>query len=123
MGWAGCYASGAEETLPFFVPSWGLPGDGQAPVKELDSWGPGKVPTSTKGPCHSTGLAQCQADRSVVHHVLSLPFPQSWGPPPRSQVVRPQLQGQGHHGPGALCAPLMLQNLGQGRPGASDLHT
>lgn len=97
MGWAGCYASGAEETLPFLVPCWGLLGDGQAPVKELDSREPGEVPISPKGSClggllHPAtplGLHNAKADRSIFHHVLSLPFPQSWGPLPRSQVVRP----------------------------------
>lgn len=24
VGWAGCHASGTEETLPFFLPGWGL---------------------------------------------------------------------------------------------------
>ena len=110
MGWAGYYASAAEEALPFFLPGWGLPGDGPAPVKELYSWGPGKMPTSFKGPCLGglsppatpLGSHNAKADRSVFHHVLSLPFPQSWSPPPRSQVVRPQLWGQGH---GATTCP------------------
>lgn len=93
----------------FFLPGWGLPGDGPAPVQELDSKGPGKLPASFKGPCLGgpsapappLGSHNATADRSVFHHVLSLPFPQCWGPPPRSQGVRPQWQGQGHHGHGA----------------------
>ena len=35
----------------FFLPGWGLLGDGPAPVQELDSKGPGKLPASFKGPC------------------------------------------------------------------------
>lgn len=120
VGWAGCYASGAEETLPSFCPQWGLLGDGQAPVKELDSWGPGTVPASPKGPClggrlHPAtplDLHNAKADTCAVHHVLSLPFSQSWGPSPRSQVVRPQLQGHGHHGPGAIMCPTYASEPG-----------
>lgn len=86
MGWAGSDASGAEESLPFFLPGWGLPGDGPAPVQELDSWGPGKLPASLKGPCLGgptapappLGSHNATADRSVFHHVLSPPFPQCW---------------------------------------------
>jgi hypothetical protein len=39
-----------------------------------------------------------KANRIAFHLVLSLPCPQFWGPPPRSQVVRPQVWGQGDQG-------------------------
>lgn len=83
MGWAGSYASGAEETLPLFLPKWGLLGDGPAPVKELDSRGPGKMLASFKGPCLGgllppatpLGSHNAKADQSAFHPVLSLPSP------------------------------------------------
>lgn len=113
----------------FFLPGWGLLGDGPAPVQELDSKGPGKLPASFKGPCLGgpsapappLGSHNATADRSVFHHVLSLPFPQCWGPPPRSQGVRPR--GRDTMAMGLpLPAPLRLQTMGRGRPGASDLQ-
>lgn len=119
VGWAEYYASGAEETLPFFLPGWGLLGDGPAPVKELYSQGPEKMPASFKGPCLGAlwppatplGSHNAKAD-SVFHHVLSLPFTQFWGPPPRSQVVRLQVRGQERHGPGATTCPTHAPDSG-----------
>ena len=115
----------------FFLPGWGLPGDGPAPVQELDSWGSGKLPTSLKGPCLGgptapappLGSHNATADRSVFHHVLSPPSPSAG-------VHHLGAGGSGLSGGGRdtmamgllLPAPLRLQTLGRGRPGASDLQ-
>lgn len=95
MGWAGYYASAAEETLPF-SPRLGPPGGWASPSERTLLMGAWEDAHFLQGPCLGglsppatpLGLHNAKADRSVFHHVLSLPFPQFWGPPPRSQVVR-----------------------------------
>lgn len=94
----------------FFLPGWGLQGNGPAPLKELSCWGsPRKVPASPRRPDCTLPLhwaiAQCQGRQERFPSRPAPTFPQFWGLPPRSRLVRPQLRGQGHHGPGATLCP------------------
>lgn len=81
VGWQGLMLLALRNLCLFFSPAGASRVMGQ-PQQELDSWGPGKLPASFKGPCLGA-LAPCPplgwhnatADRSVFHHVLSLPSP------------------------------------------------
>lgn len=115
----------------FFLPSWGHPGDGPAPVQELDSWGPGKLPASLKGPCLGA------LPPLPLHWARTTPWLTGVFSIMSSAYLSPSAGvhhlGAGGSGPSGgdrdtmamgllLPAPLRLQTLGRGRPGVSDLQ-
>lgn len=113
----------------FFFPGWGLPSNGPAPVKGLSAWAPGKVPASPapgtlpRGPKHpTTPLGWHNGRGSAFHRVLLLPFPSSGAHSLGARWSDPSCGAGDTMALGLLCAPLMLRSLGQGRPGAPDLH-